>query len=351
MQIKPFQAEAFINNIASNKDIFAVVLYGPESGLIQIRRKKIARAIVSDPNDPFLSVSLNQKQFDEDKGLLADEFAAMSMLGGRKLIDVEGGNKTTESLKMIFAEPKKSKKTEAEEFRILGDNFILIAAGELDKSSSLRKFAESSPYVASIACYEDDAATISGIIRGKLQDLKFTFDNEIVQILLEKFGKNRQIILNEIAKLDLFMGDDRNLTIEALQENIADLAEVSAFGLVEEFASRNLPKSIFYLDKLYAEKTSPIMILRFLSNYFSKLLLVKNNVVNGSNLDFEMKIQNVFFKQQPIFKRHLNIWSPKAISALLIKLQELEIKCKNNNFNGELLLGAFINFVLMKKGS
>jgi DNA polymerase-3 subunit delta len=350
MQIKPFQAESFINNIAKNKEIFAVVLYGPEAGLIQIRRKKIASSIVFDPNDPFLVVSLNEKQFDEDKGLLSDEFAAMSMLGGRKLINVEGGNKTTESLKMIFEEPKKSaKKVPSEEFKILGDNFILITAGELDKSSSLRKFAESSPYIAAIACYEDDVATISAIIRGKLQELKFTFDSNIVQILLDRFGKNRQIIINEIDKLDLFMGKDRNLTIDALSQNIADVAEVSAFGLVEEFASRNPAKAIFYLEKLYVEKVSPIMILRFLSNYFSKLLVVKSNIANGSNLDLEMKIQNVFFKQQPIFKRHLNIWSPKAISSLLIKLQELEIKCKNSNFNSELLLAAFINFALLKK--
>jgi DNA polymerase III delta subunit len=93
------------------------------------------------------------------------------------------------------------------------------------------------------------------------------------------------------------------------------------------------------------------MILRFLVNYFTKLLLVKANIKNGSNLDLEMKIQSVFFKQQPIFKKHLNIWNEKAISNLLLKLQELEIKCKNSNFDSELLLTSFINFVLLKKSS
>ncbi|MES2677127.1 MAG: DNA polymerase III subunit delta [Pseudomonadota bacterium] len=344
MQIKPYQADAFINNIAANKEIFAALIYGPESGLVSIRAKKIASSIVADLNDPFLVVSLNEKQFDEDKGLLGDEFAAISMLGGRKLINVDGGNKTTESLKMIFEAPKKQK-----DFQIVGDNFILITAGDLDKSSSLRKFAESSPYIAVIACYEDDAATVSAIIRQKFKEQNFTFDNEVIEILLNKFGKNRQIILNEIDKLALFMGEKRHITVEILQENIADIAEISAFQLVEEFANRDAKKTIFFLEKLFAEKTSPITILRFLSGYFSKLILVKSNIENGSNLDLEMKIQNIFFKQQPAFKRHLNIWNPKAIGNLLVKFQELEIKCKNSSFDSELLLAAFINFALLKK--
>jgi len=350
MQIKPYQAEAFINNIAHNKDIFAVLVYGPESGLVSIRAKKIATTIVTDLSDPFLVASLNEKQLDEDKGLLADEFASISMLGGRKLIMVDGGNKMTESLKIIFEAPK-SKDKKQNDFRVIGENFIVIAAGDLEKSSSLRKFAEASPYIATIACYEDDVATISAIIRQKFKAQNFTFDNDVVEMLLNKFGKNRQIILNEIDKLALFMGDKRHISADILQATIADIAEISAFQLVEEFASRDVKKAIFFLEKLFTEKTSPITIIRFLTNYFGKLSLVKHNIKNGSNLDLEMKIQNIFFKQQPTFKKHLNIWNEKSISNILIKLQELEIRCKNSNFNSELLLSAFVSFVLMKKNS
>lgn len=343
MQIKSYQADSFINTIANNKEIFAAVLYGPESGLIQIRSKKIASSIVSDLTDAFLVVSLNEKQFDEDKGLLADEFAAISMLGGRKLILVDGGNKTTESLKMIFDAGKNK------DFKLIGDNFILITAGDLDKSSSLRKFAEANQYIAAIPCYEDDENTLLGIINQKLRELKLNYDAQVPRFLLEKFGKNRQIILNEIDKIDVWMADNRNLDFDVLEKTVADVSDISAFAFVEEFANRNLEKSIFYLEKLFADKTSPIAIIRFLSNYFSKINLVKSNIENGSNLDLEMKIQNIFYKQQIAFKKHLNIWKPKAINSLLSKLQELEIKCKNSSYDSETLLLSFVNFVLMKK--
>ena len=344
MQIKPYQAEAFISNINFNKETFAALVYGPESGLVSIRCKQIAGMIVKDLSDPFLVVGLSEKRVDEDRGLLFDEFAAISMLGGRKLIKIDGGNKITDGLKMIFEIPKKQTN-----FKIVGDNFILISAGDLDKSSSLRKFCEASPYIATIACYEDDSSAISSIISQKFREKKITFDNQVIELLLSKFGKNRQIILNEIEKLILFAGNTSHITTEIAQEIIVDVSDISAHQLVEEFANRDIKKAILYLEKLFVEKTSPITIIRFLSGYFSKLLLVKSNVENGSNLDLEMKIQNIFFKQQPIFKKHLAIWNRKSIGNILVKLQEMEIKCKNSSYDSDLLLSAFISFLLMKK--
>ncbi|MFT6331767.1 MAG: DNA polymerase-3 subunit delta [Lentimonas sp.] len=346
MQIKPYQAESFINNIANNKEIFAALIYGPESGLVSIRSKKIANLIVSNLKDPFLVTQLSEGRIDEDKGIIADEFASMSMLGGRKLIMVDGKNKITESLKMIFDKPKKS-----EDFEPAGDNFILITAGDLDAKSSLRKFAQNNPYIVSIACYEDDDSTIQNIIREKFKEQGCTFDNDVILMILNKFGKNRQVILNEIEKLVLFMGDEKHINSEIAQKNIADIAEISSFQLIAEFANKNPEKVNFFLEKLFAEKTSPIAIIRMLSTYLNKLLLVKSNVENGGSMDLEMKIQNIFFKQQDSFKKHLRMWGNNSLNNLLIKLQELEVKCKNSNFDSETLLKSFLNFSLLKKNS
>jgi DNA polymerase III subunit delta len=340
MQIKPYQAQNFINNIAQNKEVFGALLYGPEAGLVEIYGRQIAKAIVADQSDPFLIANLSATKLDEDKGILADEFASMSMLGGRKLIKVEGSNKVTESLKMVF-DGKKNK-----DFQPAGDNFVLICAGDLEKNSSLRKFTQNNPFIASIACYEDDEGTIANIVAQKFKEQGFTFDKDAIAILLGKFGKNRQIIVNEIEKLALFMGAKKHISAQILQDSIADIAQISAFGLVENFADRNLAKCQFFLDKLFTEKTSPITILRFLNAYLNKLILVQNNLAQGANLALEMKIQGVFFKQEQAFKKHLQIWPAARLNNISLKLQELEIKCKNNAFDGQILLAAFVNFAL-----
>jgi DNA polymerase-3 subunit delta len=131
MKVAPYQIDSFIESISKNNNICCAVVYGPESGLVSIRAQKIAKLIVENLTDPFLVTNISQKQIAEDKGLLIDEFYAIPMLGGRKLITLNCGNEITETMKSLFGADSKIKNP-------LKENFILISAGELDKNSSLR---------------------------------------------------------------------------------------------------------------------------------------------------------------------------------------------------------------------
>ena len=340
MKIAPYQIESFINSLAKNKEIFGVLVYGPESGLVSIQTTKIANLIVPNCYDPFLITNINPKKLDEDKGLLADEFVSIPMLGGRKLIRVDNATNTvTESLKSLFDNGK---------IKPVGENFILINAGALEANSSLRKFAENNAYFAAIACYEDDEAAVKNIIRTKLQEYNLKTENGVIEIIINKFGKNRLIILNELEKLAIYMGKESLVTIQIIENVISDISQISANEFVDNFFSLDLAKSNFFLQKLFDEKINSITIIRFLTNYLMKLYLVKNNVKNGSVLEQEIKSQRLFFKREPIFRKHLNIWDLEATKSLLIKLQELEIKCKSSSSIPELLLKSFNNFCFLK---
>lgn len=154
MKIPPYQIDAYIKTIATNREIFGAVVYGPESGLTSIRAKLIGESIVSNLSDPFLVTNLSDKQIDEDNAILFDEFVSIPMLGGRKLIFVrDAKDKICDAIKAIFENKKPA-----------GENFILITCGELDANSKLRKFAESSPNLACLASYEDDARDRKSVV-------------------------------------------------------------------------------------------------------------------------------------------------------------------------------------------
>lgn len=119
MKIAPYQIDAFIKSISQNNNLWGALIYGPESGLVSIRFSQIAKSIVSDLSDPFLVSNISKEQFSFDPAIMADEFFSIPMLGGRKLIMLEGaGNDLTSQLKIIFDESKKP----------VGENFILISA-------------------------------------------------------------------------------------------------------------------------------------------------------------------------------------------------------------------------------
>ena len=340
MKIAPFKIDEFIKNIDQNNDISAVLIYGPESGLISIREKEIAKKITSDIFDPFAFSDISIKQIEENGNILFDEFFSVSMFSGQKLIKINpASNKITKNLKALFEVDSKS------------DNFILIVAGELDTSSSLRKFAEKHPKIAAIACYEDNIATISNIVRAEFAKNNIKIEPGIIEFINSKFGKNRLIILNEINKIITYLGEGKNLTLEIVQNLLSDISEVSINEFVNNFVSLDLKKSMIILEQIYYQKISPIVIIRYLQNYFFKLYKIAASITNGSNLEVEMKSQRIFFKDQAFFRKHHQIWQIKSIEQILMKLQELEIKCKKDYDNCQNIFNSFINMACIMKKS
>jgi len=346
MQIKPYQIKDFIKKIATNQEICAALIYGPESGLVDIYAKEITRQIVPN-SDQLAIIDLGEEILNEDPGRLADEFMAISMFGDRKLIRLNSSTKTINALKLIFAPAKKGEKPTKPPKKPAGDHFILIKAGNLEKSSAVRKLAESSPFIAALPCYEDDEKTIGNLISQKLRDENFTFTPEVIKILIEKFGKNRQIILNEVEKLTLSQGQNKNLSAEIVNEAVADLSEISIFEFCDAFFDKNRDKAMNLLQKLEQEKTAPIAILRILAGYLNKIhqtqiSLAQNDNLATRNLEFEMRRHKIFFKKQAIFRKHLQIWNLRKCEILLMGLSALEIKCKNSSFSPEIMLRDFI---------
>ena len=340
MKISPFKIDEFIRNIENNQEISAAVIFGPESGLISIRAKEIANKIVSDKSDPFAISDISVQQIEENGNILFDEFFSISMFGpARKLIKISpANNKITKNLKSLMEVDSKS------------DNFILLIAGDLDSSSSLRKLAEKNSKIAAIACYEDNIATISKIIREKFSKHNIKIEAGIIEYINSKFGKNRLIILNEIEKIITYLDGKKELSLDIVQQLFSDISEISINEFVNYFAALNLQKSIFILDQIYYQKISPIVVIRYLQNYFFKLYKISAAIKAGSNLEVEMKSHRIFFKEQDFCRNHNKIWQIESIEKILIKLQEIDLKCKKDYDNCQNIFNSFVNMTyLMKK--
>jgi len=341
MKIPPFQIDNYIQKIAQEK-ICGCLIFGPESSVVNYRFDLIAKKISPDLADPFLVTNLSKERLSEDKGMLADEFFSMSMLGGRKLIIVKDADiPASAALKILFAEENFEKKSE---------NFILIQAGDLDKSSALRKLAEDNPSFAVIACYEDDERAIKQFIASELVKRQIKFNVSVTELLLEKFGKNRQIILSEIEKILVYLGSEKNLTTEIVEKLIVSEAEISANELVMNFAAQKFNIALLQAEKLFCDGFESITLIRFLANYLQKLYHAKVEIESQS-LDFEaaVKSQRLFFKTEIEFRKHLKALSLNFLIKILRELNELELKIKSGGLPPRLLFTSFIQSFVNKK--
>jgi len=335
MKIVNAQIDPYIQKIAQEK-IAGCLVFGPDTSVVNYRFDFIAKKISPDLSDPFQVTNLSKERLVEDKGILADEFFSFSMLGGRKLILVKDVDTAcANALKILFDDKEFVKKSE---------NFILIQAGDLDKSSALRKLCEDNINFAAIACYEDDNRVIKKFIESELSNRQIKSSSQAVDLLLEKFGKNRQIILSELEKITLYLGEEKNLTVDAISKISGFEAEISVNEFISSFAAQKFDIAIVQAEKLFRDGFESIVLIRFISNYLQKIYQAKCDIQFGS-LDFEgaVKAQKLFFKTEIEFRKNLNALSLDFLTNNLFKLSELEAKIKTNSLPSKLLFVRFIH--------
>ena len=98
----------------------AVLLFGPDAGLVKERAEGLARTVLEDLSDPFRVADLTGDLLASDPARLADEAAAMAMTGGRRVVRVrDAGNEAVEAFTNFFERP-------------VGDALIVVEGGELD---------------------------------------------------------------------------------------------------------------------------------------------------------------------------------------------------------------------------
>jgi len=328
MKIQPTKTDEYINNINKESHIKALLLYGPDSGLVLLRSKEVIKKLNTDPLN---TISISEEQLKENSSIIFDEFLSISLFGDKKLILIKNTNNSiSKTLEDIFAtEPK-------------GNNFILITAGNLDNKSSLRKIAENSSYIATIPCYADDDKTITKIIHQKLKEYGFKYTTDVANELTNNFGGNRLTIINELQKLNSYKGNNKNLTIEDISKCVKDTSENNINDLINEFTNLNINSTNKILGKLFSEAIYPIAIIRSFITYFLKLQLLQYQIQQGKTFQAITQEYRIFWKQAPIIKYHLNLWSSKKINHFLDKLIEIEVKCKTTGCFAELELSNFL---------
>lgn len=172
----------------------AVLFYGPNAGRIQEYARRAVRAIVEDISDPFRVAYLTAADLKEDPARLADEAAALTFTGGRRVVRVRGaGDALTEAFVNCL------------DF-VSGDSLIVAEAGELARTSKLRKLFETSPVCAIAACYEESDADMEALVIGHLRQYGLSITSEAKDYLLHCLGEDRLVTRQELDKLILYKG-------------------------------------------------------------------------------------------------------------------------------------------------
>lgn len=306
----------------------AVLVYGPDAGLVTERVQMLAKTQVADINDPFSVSVLDASVIAEDKARLVDEASAISMFGGKRLVKViDVTDKTTVSLKHYLQNAP-------------AESFVICEAGDLSAKSTLRSLFDKAENAASLPCYADDIKGASMVIRSILQAAKYTVDADALSYLAEQTAGDRLRMRGEIEKLITYMGNDKRITLDHALANTGDMSDQALDDMVYALADKNFAAAEGHLRRLLQEGVAPVQITRASITHLRKLHQVLSAMAQGATQENALKALQppLFFKLAPRFEAQLRKWKMPALIEAISMLQQLEAACKRTGSPEESLI-------------
>lgn len=313
MKLAVGKVEAFLAR--PDPKIPIVLLYGPDSGLVGERARRLAAGVVDDLSDPFRVAELDADRLKDEPRLLVEEAQALTLTGGRRLVRVRpAADPATAAVRQLLAVPECAA-------------FVLLEAGDLGGGSTLRKVVEAASSAMALPCYRDEAGALTGVIRQVLGEERLEADAEVVGHLASLLGADRAVTRQELHKLALFIGDraDRRVSIADVDPIIDDNAALAIDDVVSA-ALLGGGDVEARLSRLLAEGQRAETILRATANTLLLLLRLRIAVDAGtsSSAAIEAARPPIHFRRKPGLERALGQWRVAAIVDALRRLREAE---------------------------
>ena len=326
MKIEARQVEAFLKK--PDPRVRGVVIYGNDDGLVAERAVALARTICEDLKDPFRVVDIAGDSLKQDPARLADEFGALSMMGGRRVIRVRpAGEESVAALENLVE-------------AVAGDALIIVEAGNLTPRSNLRTLAETEATLAALPCYMDNESALEGLVESAARAQGMNVEPDALEWIVERLGGDRGQTRGEIDKLLLYKGTDdgKSVTLEDAMAVLGDTASIGIDDVIAATFDGELVALDRALDRVFAEGGNPVQLVRSLQRHADQLHLVSGHAAKGGNLEGAMFKARGLPRGGPLrarFERHVRTWPLSRLSLALTTILEAEIECKRTGLPDE----------------
>ncbi len=331
MKLTGARAEAFLRR--PDAATRAVLLYGPDAGLVRERADSMARTVCPDLADPFRVADLPAAALAADPARLADEAAQISLMGGRRVIRVRDAGDALAPLFLRFL---------ADAAGPAGETLVVVEAGDLPARSTLRRAFDESPAAAAIGCYPDGPRDLAAMIRDACAAHRIRISRDASEFLVQHLGGDRLLTRAELEKLTLYAGDGGQIELDDARAVIADTALLSLddalFAAVEGDAAA-LDRA---LARVFQEGGSPVSVVRALLRHLQRLHLFSARIAGGVSVDEAIRGARppIFFKEQDNWRRQLTRWSEARLRQALDRIAEAEFRMKLTGFPDQTICRA-----------
>ena len=303
------------------------LFYGDNEGLKEETIKNLFETNYRDKIHRY-----EEKEILDNKNEFFNSILTKSFFDNEKLIII---NRATDKIKETIE-------------NLIGKNpqdiqFILNSKN-LEKKSILRKFFEKEKEIICAAFYEDNNQTLNSIISQFFRNKKISISQQLINILIERSRGDRKNLNNELAKIESFSLNKKNINLQEIIKltNLAD--NYSASELIDYSLAKNTRKTVTILNENNFSDEDSIIIIRTLLAKLKRLVKIYELVDEKNNIDQAVSAFKppIFWKDKPLVTQQIRSWGKKRLKILIYESNEIEFLIKKNSSVGKNILSDFI---------
>ena len=336
MIIKSYEIKKNKQNLLKNNFF---LLYGENFGLKK-DIKNFITATIKENEDNIENLSLYENEILENENNFYNFIYSGSLFSNKKIITIyDASDKLIKKIDDVYNKYPKN-------------IFIIIFCGILEKKSKIRNFFEKNKTTICIPCYLDNEKDLEIITQSLLKKNNISLSREAINLLIEKSNFDRNNLRNEIDKIVSFSLNKKYLELNDIKSLINFAGEHKSDIFINECLCGNISQYKKIITEFYTNAVNQIFLLRVLSNKIQRLLKMKEQEKDSSNLDSLINNSKpvIFWKEKPLVKRQLSIWSSEDLEKIIADINSTERLCKKNP---QISKSIFFNFFgeICKKAS
>ena len=314
-------AQTIINDLKSGKVAQLYFLMGEEPFFIDEISSFFESSLLAESARGFDQTLVYGKETSVDA--LVSTAKRFPMVADRQLIIVKEAQNLSRNIESLLPYVKQPQPSTTVVF--------CYKYKSLDKRKALYKALSKTQVVFESKRIYD--SKIPAWISSKLQQKKLKITPKATQLLAEFLGNDLTKISNELGKLELIVGNDRNITAELIEQNI---------GISKDFNNFELQNALAYMDqkKAYqivkyftknANKHPIVLTIATLFSFFSKVMTIHTtDSSNTQTLAKAIGVNPYFIKDYTQAARHFPM---RRISAVFEILRTMDVKSKGVDAN------------------
>lgn len=298
------------------ENLRAILLYGPDRGLVAERLRRATRAVVGEDAGRLHTTDLEADAVWRHPERLLDGAAQLPLDGGACVVRIRNaGDRVADAVKAFLDGDA-------------GGSMVLVEAGDLRPSSRLRKLFEGAKDAAAAPGYADDPGAVARLVDEMARAARVEVDPQARAHLAERLGRDRGVTRSEIEKVLLYAGEGGRVSYEEALAVTGDNALLGMSVLADAAGLGRAGEAFRALARLEEDGTSPVAVARGLLRHFQAL-----HRISGAD-DAARAVEGlrppVHFRRKRDMVRQAEHWRPEAVERALAMLVRAEVRAKRS---------------------